>query len=178
MMAHHLSNSGEVLRFWRVSRIFGYMLVAILGRSMPPRSEQRKRPPSNEPGPPREPCHPQVLGCLQGQPPEPTGIPADEALDYLNDLGRLWRQTSDDGRRALASSVFTRLGAVPESSRQLHDRRHSAEGRIVSVEVTEYAERRGLVLALPARLEVIVVGDTGLEPVTSCMSSKCSNQLS
>ena len=23
-----------------------------------------------------------------------------------------------------------------------------------------------------------VVGDTGLEPVTSCMSSKCSNQLS
>jgi hypothetical protein len=27
-------------------------------------------------------------------------------------------------------------------------------------------------------VEVIVVGDTGLEPVTSCMSSKCSNQLS
>ena len=24
----------------------------------------------------------------------------------------------------------------------------------------------------------VVVGDTGLEPVTSCMSSKCSNQLS
>ena len=23
-----------------------------------------------------------------------------------------------------------------------------------------------------------LVGDTGLEPVTSCMSSKCSNQLS
>jgi len=23
-----------------------------------------------------------------------------------------------------------------------------------------------------------MVGDTGLEPVTSCMSSKCSNQLS
>ena len=44
--------------------------------------------------------------------------------------------------------------------------------------VTEYAERRGLVLALPARLGVVMVGDTGLEPVTSCMSSKCSNQLS
>jgi hypothetical protein len=115
---------------------------------------------------------------VQGQPVEPATVPADEALDYLNDLGRLWRETSDEGRRALASSVFARLGATGGGSRQLHDRRHPAEGRIVSVEATEYAERRGLVLALPARLEVIVVGDTGLEPVTSCMSSKCSNQLS
>jgi hypothetical protein len=109
---------------------------------------------------------------------EPAGVPVDEALDYLNDLGMLWRETSDEGRRALASNVFARLGAVAGSSRQVHDRRHPAQGRIVFVEVTDYAERRGLVLALPARLEVIVVGDTGLEPVTSCMSSKCSNQLS
>jgi hypothetical protein len=63
------------------------------------------------------------------------------------------------------------LGALGGSSRQLHDRHHPALGRIVSVTATDYAERRGLVLALPARLEVIVVGDTGLEPVTSCMSS-------
>ena len=28
------------------------------------------------------------------------------------------------------------------------------------------------------RLPDGMVGDTGLEPVTSCMSSKCSNQLS
>jgi hypothetical protein len=27
-------------------------------------------------------------------------------------------------------------------------------------------------------VDYVVVGDTGLEPVTSCMSSKCSNQLS
>jgi hypothetical protein len=109
---------------------------------------------------------------------EPAGVPAHEALDYLSDLGMLWRETSDEGRRALASNVFARLGAVAGSSRQVHDRRHPAQGRIVFVEVTDYAERRGLVLALPVRLEVIVVGDTGLEPVTSCMSSKCSNQLS
>ena len=115
---------------------------------------------------------------VQGQPVERATVQPDEALDYLNDLGRLWRQTSDEGRRALASSVFARLGAIGGDSRQLHDRRHPALGRIVSVEATDYAERRGLVLALPARLEVIVVGDTGLEPVTSCMSSKCSNQLS
>jgi Resolvase, N terminal domain len=91
-------------------------------------------------------------------------LPAGEALDYLNDLGRLWRDTSDAGRRALASSIFARLGAVGDTARELHDRRHPAAARIVAVEVTDYAERRGLVLALPARLEVIVVGDTGLGP--------------
>ncbi len=37
--------------------------------------------------------------------------------------------------------------------------------RIVTVEATEDAERRGLALALPAT----VVGDTGFEPVTSRM---------
>ena len=105
-------------------------------------------------------------------------VEAEEALDYLNDLGRLWRQTSDTGRRALAASVFSKLGAVQSGDRTLHDRRHAAHAQIVTVEVTEHAERRGLVLALPARLEVVMVGDTGLEPVTSCMSSKCSNQLS
>ena len=103
--------------------------------------------------------------------PEPAPIDAEDALDCLNDLGRLWRETSDEGRRALAASVFARLGTVESASRSLHDPRHPALGRIVSVEVTEYAERRGLVLALPARLAVTVVGDTGLEPVTSCMSS-------
>jgi predicted site-specific integrase-resolvase len=116
--------------------------------------------------------------AVDGQVADSAIVPADDALDYLNDLGRLWRRTTDEGRRALASSVFARLGAIAGSSRQLHDPRHLADGRIVSVEVTDYAERRGLVLALPVRLEVIVVGDTGLEPVTSCMSSKCSNQLS
>lgn len=69
----------------------------------------------------------------------------DDALDYLSDLSRLWRDTDDEGRRALAVGTFARLGAV--------------DGRIVDVEATPYAERRGLALALPTR--VTVVGDTG-----------------
>jgi DNA invertase Pin-like site-specific DNA recombinase len=97
-------------------------------------------------------------------------VSAEEALDYLNDLGRLWRETSDEGRRAMALAVFSQLGATQVGHRSLHDPRRPAQGRIVSVAVTDYAERRGLVLALPSRIEVVVVGDTGLEPVTSCMS--------
>ena len=80
---------------------------------------------------------------VHGQPVARATVPDDEALDYLNDLGRLWRHTSDEGRRALASSVFARLGATGGDARQLHDRRHPALGRIVSVEATDYAERRG-----------------------------------
>ena len=86
--------------------------------------------------------------ALAGE-PEQVPIAPDEALDYLNDLGRLWRETSDEGRRALAASVLGRLGTVEDASRSLHDRRHAAEGRMVTVEVTEYAERRGLVLGAP-----------------------------
>ena len=40
--------------------------------------------------------------------------------------------------------------------------------------LAEMAERTG---QQPVRSS-LMVGDTGLEPVTSCMSSKCSNQLS
>jgi hypothetical protein len=47
--------------------------------------------------------------------------------------------------------------------------RGRASHRIVSVEMTDEAERRGLVLALPASIEVTLVGDTGFEPVTSRM---------
>lgn len=73
---------------------------------------------------------------------------AEAALDYLSDLGRLWSETSDEGRRALATATFARLGAIGS--------------QIVSVEVTPYAERRGLVLALPLR--VTTVGGTGQPP--------------
>jgi len=98
-------------------------------------------------------------------------IDREEALDYLNDLGRLWRATTDEGRKTLAGATFSRLGAVMDKNRALHDRRSPPRVRITQVELTEHAERRGLVLALPARLEVVMVGDTGLEPVTSCMSA-------
>ena len=82
-------------------------------------------------------------------------------MDWLASLGKLWRDTSDEGRRQLAVAAFARLGVVAGTRRASH--------RIVSVELTDEAERRGLVLALPASLEVTVVGDTGFEPVTSRM---------
>lgn len=83
---------------------------------------------------------------VAAEPAETDTPDADEALTYLADLGKLWRDTSDEGRRALAVGLFSRLGAVGP--------------RIVDVEPTPYAERRGLALALPTR--VTVVGDTGL----------------
>lgn len=77
---------------------------------------------------------------------------AEAALAYLADLGKLWTDTSPEGRRALATATFARLGAIGP--------------RIVSLEVTPYAERRGLVLALPT--SVTTVGGTGKDhrPVT------------
>lgn len=80
------------------------------------------------------------------------GPSAEEALDYLADLGKLWAKTTDEGRRALAVGTFARLGAAP--------------GRIVDVDVSPYAAARGLVLTLPTR--VTGVGGTGKDagPVT------------
>lgn len=76
----------------------------------------------------------------------------DDALHWLSGLVDLWTDTTPAGRRALAVAIFAKLGAV--------------DRRIVDVDVTEDAERRGLVLALPTRLhEVSVVGDTGARPM-------------
>jgi hypothetical protein len=77
----------------------------------------------------------------------------EEALEWLASLGKLWEDTSDLGRRELALATFAKLGARSR--------------RIVTVETTEDAERRGLALALPQN--VTMVGDTGFEPVTSRM---------
>lgn len=79
-----------------------------------------------------------------------TAIAADQpdperALAYLEDLGRLWKRTDDEGRRALVVANFERLGAIG--------------ARIVDVAATPAAARRGLVLALPTR--VSAVGGTG-----------------
>ena len=99
--------------------------------------------------------------ALMSRPVECDGVDPEEALGWLASLGKLWRDTSDEGRRHLAVATFARLGVVSGPTRGSH--------RIVSVEATEEAERRGLVLALPASIEVTMVGDTGLEPVTSRM---------
>ena len=91
----------------------------------------------------------------------PGAVDPERAIEWLSSLTRLWTETSDAGRCELAVAIFARLGIVSTGEHGSH--------RIVSVETTEEAERRGLVLALPASIEVTVVGDTGFEPVTSRM---------
>jgi hypothetical protein len=98
---------------------------------------------------------------LRTLPTDHGAIDPEEALAWLASLGRLWRETSDEGRRQLAVATFERVGVAAGSMPGSH--------RIVSVEMTDEAERRGLVLALPASIEVTMVGDTGFEPVTSRM---------
>ena len=98
---------------------------------------------------------------LAAEPIEDDAVDPEDALTWLESLGRLWRDTTDEGRRRLALATFERISVVSGPARGSH--------RIVSIELTVEAERRGLVLALPASLEVTMVGDTGFEPVTSRM---------
>ena len=98
---------------------------------------------------------------MAGAPLEAAVVDPERSIEWLSSLATLWAETSDTGRRELAVATFARLGVINTGERGSH--------RIVSVEATEEAERRGLVLALPASLEVTVVGDTGFEPVTSRM---------
>jgi hypothetical protein len=89
---------------------------------------------------------------VAARPVETDAILADLALDYLNDLGKLWRDTDHEGRRRLAVATFVNLGVRGVPRAQLHDPKRPALARIVSVEASEYAERRGLALALPTAL--------------------------
>ena len=91
---------------------------------------------------------------VAARPVETDTIPADVALDYLNDLGKLWRDTDEEGRRRLAVATFVNLGVRGVPREQLHDPTRPALARIVSVEASEYAERRGLAIALPTALEM------------------------
>lgn len=91
---------------------------------------------------------------VAARPVETDAIPADVALDYLNDLGRLWRDTDDEGRRRQAVATFANLGVRGVPRGRLHDPTRPALARIVSVEASEYAERRGLAIALPTALEM------------------------
>ena len=98
---------------------------------------------------------------LKATPNEQGVVDPEDSLAWLASLGRLWRETSDEGRRQLAVATFERIGVVSGAARGSH--------RIVSVEMTDEAERRGLALALPTSCEVTMVGDTGFEPVTPRM---------
>jgi hypothetical protein len=73
----------------------------------------------------------------------------------------LRRETSDEGRLRIALAAFERITVLSGPTR--------GSPRIVSEQVTDEAERRGIILALPASIEVSMVGDTGFEPVTSRM---------
>lgn len=85
---------------------------------------------------------------LSEKPAQASQIDPRDALAWLGDLGQLWADTDAESRRELAVALFARLGAV--------------DRRIVEVEVTPWAERRGLSVALPG--QVTVVGDTGESP--------------
>ena len=98
---------------------------------------------------------------LAAQPKQDVLVNPEDALAWLASLGTRWRDTSDESRRRLALATFERINVISSPTRASH--------RIVSIEMTEEAERRGLVLALSASLEVTMVGDTGFEPVTSRM---------
>lgn len=91
--------------------------------------------------------------ALEATPADVGEVRAEDALEWLSNLGSLWRDTDDEGRRALAVGTFARIGVIAGAERRSH--------RIVDVEATPEAERRGLALALPTRVVVTVVGDTG-----------------
>lgn len=92
----------------------------------------------------------------------------DDALEWLSNLGKLWRETSDLGRRALAVATFARLSVTAGAAPRSH--------RIVEVAATAEAERRGLALALPTRLVVTVVGDTGARPTRVTAPIRIANR--
>lgn len=94
--------------------------------------------------------------ALELSPAEVDVVRAEDALEWLRSLGSLWRDTDDEGRRALALGTFSRLAVQADDRARSH--------RIVDVELTPEAERRGLAIALPDVLGVTLVGDTGTSP--------------
>lgn len=67
-------------------------------------------------------------------------VSPDDALRYLRSLGKLWRDTDDEGRRMLAVGTFTRLGVLAVGGRGSHE--------IVSFDVIPDAERKGLAISI------------------------------
>lgn len=65
---------------------------------------------------------------VAARPVETDAILADLALDYLNDLGKLWRDTDDEGRRRLAVATFVNLGVRGVPRAQLHDPKRPGAG--------------------------------------------------
>ena len=58
-------------------------------------------------------------------------VDPDEALDWLGSLAKLWRETSDEGRRQLALGLFEQIEVVSSHERGTH--------RIVKVEMSSHS---------------------------------------
>lgn len=93
---------------------------------------------------------------LEATPADVAIVRPEDALEWMASLAKLWADTDDEGRRALVVGTFARLAVTADDRPRSH--------RVVDLELTPEAERRGLALALPSRLGVTLVGDTGAAP--------------
>ena len=84
-------------------------------------------------------------------------VDPDEAVRYATSLGTLWRETDDEGRRAITVATFEYLGCITGERRGSH--------RIVKVRLTRDALRHGLAVALPTSLTVVQGGQDVRWPV-------------
>lgn len=78
-------------------------------------------------------------------------IDPDDAIAYLRDLPRLWRETSDEGRRAIAQATYERVLVTSDG--------------IAGVELTPDAVRHGMLAALPEK--VLLARPAGAAPTST-----------
>ncbi len=77
-------------------------------------------------------------------------VTLDEAIDYLSSLGRLWRETDDEGRRLLAIATFAEIRVRGGAKRGSHT--------IVGFTLTPDAERHGMRLMVPRPIDEVIQG--------------------
>jgi hypothetical protein len=81
-----------------------------------------------------------TIDSLAGSTREPS-IDPDVAIAYLRDLPRLWLDTSEEGRRAIALATYERVFVTSDG--------------IAGVELTAEAIRHGMMAALPEKVTVL-----------------------
>jgi DNA invertase Pin-like site-specific DNA recombinase len=86
-------------------------------------------------------------------------VSADEAIAYLRSIGRLWRETDDEGRRMLAVATFAEI--------RVRGTDRIASHKIVGVDLTGDAVRHGLATVMPAVTGSAVLGDDHEHLVTA-----------
>jgi site-specific DNA recombinase len=83
-------------------------------------------------------------------PPARAGVDPDTAIAALRDLKATWRDADDAARARLAAAIFERIVV--------------ADDRILEEELTPYARRHGLAVALPEYMDL--ARPAGIEPAT------------